>query len=122
MNYLYQLEGFYVGSRPLDFSRSVAPTLDESALVETAGIAEPSRWTAAYGPAPLATTRTGVPVDWNRNGVIDAEPVVADVNMLDAVCTGAGSVLTGWNDWASLQFAFYDNVNTFAEGIGQPVG
>jgi hypothetical protein len=122
MNYLYQLEGYYVGARPLDYSRSAAPTLDESALVEAAGIAEPSRWTAAYGPAPLATTRTGVPVDWNRNGVIDAAPVVADVNQLDAVCPGAGSVLTGWNDWASLQFAFYDNVNTFAEGIGQPVG
>jgi hypothetical protein len=122
MNYLYQLPGMYVANRPLDFSRSTNPTLDKSALSEAAGVPAAPGWTVAFGPGSLRTSPTGVAIDWNGNGAIDPNPVAADVNNIDAICTGNGTQLTGFDDWANLQFAFYDNPGTFANGIrGQAV-
>jgi hypothetical protein len=119
MNYLYQMQGMYVTSRPIDYSRS-AFTLDESALDETVGVPAAAGWTVAFGPGGLHTAPTGTAIDWNGNGVIDTTPVAADVNQIDALCTGYGSQLAGFDDWSNLHFTFSDNPSTFAEGVRAP--
>jgi hypothetical protein len=119
MSYLYQMQGMYVTSRPIDYSRS-AFSLDEAALDETAGVPAAAGWTVAFGPGSVHTAPAGGPIDWNGNGVIDTTPVAADVNQIDAICTGGGTVLTGYDDWANLHFSFFDNTSTFAEGVRAP--
>ena len=54
------------------YSRGLLPRLDENALDERAGI--------PGFVEPVLGIDFGMPLDWNHNGVIDDEPVQADIN------------------------------------------
>jgi hypothetical protein len=87
MNYQYQFGGIDTdcllgGNGVLDYSRGSRASLDENALLETAGLCN------------------GVDIDWNGNTIIDPGPVVADINNAD----GQLNVLSDWNDWSHLVF------------------
>lgn len=125
MNYLFQMPGQYVPTRPLDYSRSALPVLDETSLVEANGVIGPSNWPTAFGPGSLRTGNAATAKDWNNNGHIDDQRVEADINQIDrsedpaggyAGCSGAGSYFVGLNDWSALDYNFYD-FGSFAEGI-----
>lgn len=86
MNYLYQFPGVdttcdTVGDGVLDYSAGARLSIDENAVVEANGVCP------------------GVPVDFNKNGAIDASPYVRDLNQ-----NFNYRVLTDFNDWANLNF------------------
>jgi uncharacterized delta-60 repeat protein len=101
--------------RPLDYSRSKLPTLDEADLSEPAGFGTLSAPTA-FGPAPARVTAGG-PVDLNRDGDTSDTGVAADVNNIGGSCGDgdAQKVLVGHDDWANLDYAF-QNSESFADG------
>jgi hypothetical protein len=87
MNYEYQFPGVDTnctvpGDGLLNFSTGSRATLTESALVETDGIC------------------SGVDIDWNSNGIIDASPIVRDINQ-DGLSNGVHS---DHDDWGSLYY------------------
>jgi hypothetical protein len=88
----------------LDYSRTALPTLDESHLDETKGIQGPSGvWTLAgpKGKARVVSETGAVNWDNDRDGGTQTD-VPADVNF-DGT---SNQVLTGYNDWANLQYNF----------------
>lgn len=87
MNYQYQFPGVDTdcmqgGDGRTDYSRNQRITLNENALLETAGIC------GASGPG----------YDWNNNGAINSEALQIDINS-----DGQYSTLTDYDDWANLK-------------------
>ena len=108
MNYALQVPSFVPG-RPLDYSRSVLPTLFEGALVEAAGIGGPSGQSTVFAKTnqdPQIAPASG-PIDWNRDGDT-LDTVSANINNLTLVCpaTPANETLLGAEDWSDLVYSF----------------
>jgi hypothetical protein len=104
MNYSFQTRGLLNADDPanwiLDYSRAALPSLDESALDESQAVCPdpdcPALLTTwllvdAAGEDDRQFADTRAAIDWNGNGVIDAESVAQDVNSgNDAYCVGDG--------------------------------
>jgi hypothetical protein len=113
MNYAFQFSNF-VGTRPLDYSRSVLNTLIEAtgspavgALNEGAGVSAstPTGLKTVYGPpSPIKVRTTGQPFDWNRNLYYYDTGVNADINYLGITgCLASPSTsMNGFQDWNNL--------------------
>jgi hypothetical protein len=111
MSYLNSL-GQLVSNAPLDYSRSALATLNKGNLDEPNGISQsdPPGLTTIYGPrgsmqGPRLTS-TGVPVDWNFNGVTTDTGVNSDITGGFGCGTpGPGPTLNGFNDWNALVYS-----------------
>jgi hypothetical protein len=103
--------------RPLDYSRSALPTLDEDDLSEPAGIGGPAGAFTAIGPPPMFEVPASIPLDWNENGFPTDLHVHRDINNRGpgSGCEGAGKVLTGFDDWSHIHYGFRDTAD-FADG------
>jgi hypothetical protein len=120
MSYTRQNTGSYISRRPLDYSRSKLPTLNEGALDERAGVGVlgPSLLLTAHGPGGVRESYAAGPIDWDymRLG-IQSVPVSADVNDLGTSgCSGDGDVLIGFDDWANVDLAFQATAD-FSDGV-----
>lgn len=98
MNYRFQFPGVdttcdALGDNVLDFSTGERITLDETSLLESAGVCG------------------NVAIDWNFNGIIDNQPISQDINNLD----GMLSTLEDFNDWANLVYDFAPAFGRFAQ-------
>jgi CSLREA domain-containing protein len=122
MNYLFQMRG-RVNDRPLDYSRFALPPLNESALVESAGIAARAdaltrsrvgalwphtgfyRAGAGAGTCDLHTAASTGAIDWD--GTV---PVLAESLLIhDKTCASqAKGTLTSTEDWPDLRYSFRD--------------
>ncbi len=115
MNYSWQL----ADSRPgwtLDYSRAAMPSLDETALDETAGLGGTLNTITLVGPVPGREAFEVGGVDWNRNNVINTAPVAADANHIYGVdAPSPGDVLFGSEDWSRLIYNFRSSPN-YASG------
>jgi sugar lactone lactonase YvrE len=131
MNYAFMgdwLNFFVAGyQRPLDFSRSILPVLDENNLNETDGVGAttPPGLYTYYHPTTDPTVAsvislTGVPIDWNNNGTTNDTGVVANVNCSPFGCDAPGQKVVGYDDWSALQFSF--RTGPFLNAIIPPVG
>jgi len=97
MNYRFQFPGVdnscdALGDNVLDYSSGEYITLDESSLLEPAGVCG------------------SVAIDWNTNGVIESGPISQDINNFD----GFLSVLQDFDDWANLVYDFSPAIGAFA--------
>ena len=117
-------------TRPLDFSRLLMPPLDETALSEFDGTSlAVANLKIAYGPAggivrPAIVT-AGPLIDWNRSGTVSGpgQTVASDINKTTGSATNPsggcpvspGEVLTGFDDYAHLEFNFRASTD-YAEG------
>lgn len=106
MNYSFQMRG--IGGytrRPLDFSRSNLPLLDEQRLSERRGIEGPANRRTIYGVngrLHRAVPADG-PIDWNDNREIDGGGVRSNINRIPELgCRGAGQPLTSYDDWEAI--------------------
>jgi hypothetical protein len=114
MSYLYSL-GDTVRNAPLDYSRSILPSLNKGSLLEQNGLGQstPPGLPAIYGPTPppqgpgFKNAGSGA-IDWNWNGAINPQPVSSDINGGLNCGTpgppGATGVLNGFNDWNSILY------------------
>ena len=144
MNYMFQYPDF-VSDRPLDFSPAALGTLTEGTNVlegnglgafaqfpflngETTLHSAPGFVTALKAKLgdhiePLPTGNVvdyGQGVDWNNNGSSADSLLLPDVNKIgQAGCTGEGTVLVGYNDWANLKYNARASIDF---GSGVPVG
>jgi hypothetical protein len=103
MNYFYQMRGLRLGGADghFDYSSTAAATLDESQLDEPLGIVGliPSAGARYFCNSAQQIINTAAdPIDWNCDG--DA----TDLNVAEDVNNGAGTTLTGYNDWAHIRF------------------
>jgi parallel beta-helix repeat protein len=131
MNYAFQFAD-PVADRPLDYSRTALPTLDEiSGLSETAGVgqATPTSWRTVYGPVTGVSPFTSVivtagplsllsnPIDWNRDGSTSGAPSLA-VHYIPTLGCDDSSLrqLVGYNDWASMALNFKGS-SFFSDGL-----
>jgi peptidoglycan hydrolase-like protein with peptidoglycan-binding domain len=111
MSHVRQMS-IFLGTRPLDYSRSTLFQLDERALDENNGVSTstPPGLLTVYGPSPPNNgikNNTGIPLDWNRDGdTVDTVP--ADINFIKSVpdCNpnaggnnSTSQVLNGFDDW-----------------------
>lgn len=104
MSYTRQFSSL-IGDRPLDYSRSALPSLNEASLDENIGIgtSTPPGLRTIYGPAPVVITTAGNPEDWNRDGdTIDTG--LSDINLLDSCNPSPSQVLNGFDDWNNLLY------------------
>ena len=104
MGYTRQFSSL-IGDRPLDYSRSALPSLNEASLDENLGIgtSTPLGLRTIYGPAPVIITTAGNPEDWNRDGdTIDTG--LSDINLLDSCNPSPNQVLNGFDDWNNLLY------------------
>jgi hypothetical protein len=104
MSYTRQFSSL-IGDRPLDYSRSALPSLNEANLDENIGIgtSTPLGLRTIYGPAPVVITTAGNPEDWNRDGdTIDTG--LSDINLLDSCNPSPSQVLNGFDDWNNLLY------------------
>jgi hypothetical protein len=117
MSYVRQINNNPIMGRPLDYSPSLLPPLNETNLGEAAGVGGPAGQVTAYGPgAPLVAPADGA-IDWNRDGDKVDVGVAADINNIPGSgCNGSGNMLVGQNDWLSLLYDF-KNTTDFADGI-----
>lgn len=118
MSYSFQFSNL-VGTRPLDYSRSVLGELNEAHLNEGYGVSAstPTGLKTIYGPSspgPLKVRTTGQPFDWNRNGYYYDPDVSSNINELGiSDCNYQTiSTLSGYDDWSNLKF--------WGTGITQP--
>jgi uncharacterized repeat protein (TIGR01451 family) len=117
MTYTRQINGAPISGRPLDYSRSALPTLDEASLSEPAGVAGPVGDQTAYGPPPRQVAPADGPIDWNRDSDTGDSGVSADINNVGiGGCAGTGTVLQGHDDWANLRYDF-QNSGDFVDGV-----
>ena len=124
MNYTWTVPGFVASTNPywqswiLDYSNAVWPTLDESNLIEAAGIGGHVVDSVPVGPlAPAArlVLENGV-VDWNADGFLTPFPVQANVNQVPPnAASPANQLLVGYNDWVSL--VYFNNSPNFGSGV-----
>jgi hypothetical protein len=124
----------------LGYSRGLLPPLDENALDERVGI--------PGFVEPAFHIDFGIPLDWNHNGVIDSEPVRADVNNLlvwDGLSPrlqpliaslyrlypgfaqrcpvdGHTTVLEDYDDWGYIERNLYKQVGPLPEPFALPPG
>jgi DNA-binding beta-propeller fold protein YncE len=112
----------------LDYSAEALAPLDEDALNENAGIGLDPMGPDGNGTdftfwsndgTTIDTERGDRPIDWNGDGAID-DPVAANINGFpaDGCEGGAGTDLTGHDDWANLTYGFRSSPNF---GIGARV-
>jgi hypothetical protein len=120
MSYTRQFSSL-IGDRPLDYSRSLIPSLNEANLNENNGIgaSTPLELRTIYGPSPVVLTIAANPEDWNRDGDTLDNPVSSDVNFLDGCSTSPNQILNGHNDWNNLVY-----ISTPAPGmsLGTDIG
>lgn len=120
MSYTRQNTGAYVSRRPLDYSRTALPTLNEGALDERAGIgiAGPTSLVTAHGPYAARQSSAAGSIDWNFAILgIQSSPVSADINNLgDTTCPGDGDILIGYDDWAHVSLEFQATAD-FSDGV-----
>jgi hypothetical protein len=115
MNYAYQFNN-YVVARPIDYSRQVLATLDETALVEQDGVgpnAPTNGAELAFGPFPVTRALAAGPINWDRDpdGVISTTPLPTSVDLDNFEINGCGgffTVLEGSEDWNRLHYTVYD--------------
>jgi hypothetical protein len=107
MSYARQFSSL-IGNRPLDYSQSSLAQLNEAGLGEPNGISQstPPGLTTVFGPASIHFTNTGIPVDWNNNGVTTDTSVNSDIDNLGfSGCSwSANEILNGQDDWQSLKY------------------
>jgi hypothetical protein len=116
-----------IPDRPLDYSRSVLPTLDEADLNEPAGIEAGATDKTVYFVDTngdgyndrFARSAGNVPIDWNWDGDTADGHAGADLNSLIKGFDAHGDpewrydgpdsalqVMKGFNDWENIQYAF----------------
>ena len=136
MSYARQFDNNPVNGRPLDYSGAALRSLNESGLLEQQGISGPALLTV-YGPPSAAAPPVVLPaqavltpggwvvvtpgdqrIDWDRDGLPDNTAVSADINNFPMFGCGAsgGQQLTGYDDWANLQYNFRESAD-FADGV-----
>jgi hypothetical protein len=129
MNYDFQFK-HKISDRPLDYSPCALPQtppheLDEEQLIESNGIGTscPSGLkTYVPCPSPPLITLTDVPIDWNRNNIIENAPINQDINCnLDRVGgqpTGDPiHKLKGHDDWKSIADILKTTVGPFSNSV-----
>lgn len=125
MSYSRQFSSL-ISNRPIDYSQSVLPTLNENSLSESAGVgaSTPPGLTTVYGPPSPLERITGQAFDWNRDGDTTDTGVIADINYLGAFgnptvfCPSSPvETLNGYNDWANLDYNFRLS-SAFGDGAG----
>ena len=59
-------------------------------------------------PTPVNITLTNVPIDWNRNGIIDNAPVNQDINCNLDLDPNSAPIhkLRGHDDWKSIGISY----------------
>jgi hypothetical protein len=118
MSYARQIDNFFIFGRPLDYSRSALPPLNENSLVESSGIGGSAGDFTAFGPPPTQNNvNASGAIDWNLNGVT-TDTVSRDINNLGIGGCGAsaGQTLNGYDDWANLGYNFRKGFD-FADGV-----
>ena len=113
MNFHWQLPTQNTGWG-LDFSRDELPPLDESNLLESAGLGFPvgsihdsEEHLVHVGPAFMQRVPLVGPADYNGDGDTSDSGLTVDLNN-----DGTIGQLAGHNDWENLQFAFRDLGNS----------
>ena len=111
MSYAFQMNNTLLINRPLDYSRSQLPSLNEGNLSEPAGIgaSTPPGLRTIYGPPVPVIDFTGIPLDWNRDGDLSDNGVTANLNNVAPQVGGCSSttatgvpiinILDGNDDW-----------------------
>ena len=128
MNYNFQIiplkkaGGFLgIGIPFIDYSRAELPPLNESHLNEHVGISDDNIVTIWKR---LGSGVGNQPLDWNGNSRIESD-VNADLNHFntfrgsDCKASPNQPALTGYNDWANLDYTFTDNLANYLDGIGR---
>ncbi|MDP1662012.1 MAG: GC-type dockerin domain-anchored protein [Phycisphaerales bacterium] len=111
MNYSWQLN-YHIPGWTLDYSRQTRPTLFELALFEGLGLGGLPSSSVLVGPVPAARLAEGGPVDLDRDGQLDVDPVAVDINHVSAQYDPSpGEVLEGSEDWTRLRFNFRNSRN-----------
>lgn len=113
MNYAFEFPN-PVPDRPLDYSRLSLATLNEASLNESSGISQsiPPGLTTIYGPGDYRFTKTGTPVNWNRDpdSNLNDTGVKADITFLknyeDCNKKSPREVLKGFDDWSHLTYDY----------------
>ena len=126
MSYSFEFTN-YVANRPLDYSRSILPTLIENSLNEPLGTgnSSPSGLSTVYGPTTPLVKQTGTNFDWNRDGDGGQDNPAnpwQDINALgvsDCPTSPTAETLNGKNDWNSLTYIF-QNWASGQDGGGFP--
>jgi hypothetical protein len=104
MNYMFQTNGMLRVDDPaaiiIDYSQRLLPTLDETALDESLVLcvdADCPPLITAWDRNDLTNTidfaDTTMPIDWNFDGAIDDNPIMADINQ-----GNTGKCVNGGND------------------------
>jgi hypothetical protein len=127
MNYLFQFDSL-VPNRPLDYSRTILSTLDESNLTELNGVgvdyvsAYFGGWlfTGHKDPSQNKTVPSLLrPIDWDGDHHYN-QSVQANVNDCTDINIGYSSppneLLNGSNDWDNIILPF-QNLPKFADGV-----
>lgn len=126
MNYSRQFSNL-VPDRAIDYSRENLPALFETGLDEPEGVGSSrSSDSVAFGPDVARTSPASGGIDWNGDSDASDADVESNVNFIaglgggcedeeDTVQDDTGIVLTGHNDWSSLQFGFQASAS-FADG------
>lgn len=115
MNYAFQFPDLNP-NRPLDYSRTKLPDLDEGHLNENKGIGAEvtgqmlmTVFSNRWGNSSILSAGF-TPIDWNQNGNATEPDVSANINNFRD--WGAGSpgdeILTGYDDWQNLVYNFRD--------------
>lgn len=124
MNYFFQVQGLFnvnTGNQFVDFSRSVLPTLDESALTEATGIGGSLLQTAWCDPSNTMRGGPGNgPLDWDQSGGGTTPGITPGTVGVDIASVGSGGgtccqdmngtinspndTLSGFADWQNLKF------------------
>ena len=105
MNYAWS----FAWDRPgwiLDYSTNTLSQLDESSLIEAAGVGAGYNAIMIYGPNPSFFGFMSGPVDWNRNRDIDPGLFAADINAIEPGVSNPGDKLDGAEDWSRLVYNF----------------
>jgi hypothetical protein len=126
MNYAFQYDNVWVQGRRLDYSRKALLTLDKSHLDETVGIGGSAGDKTAYGPPFLkqgySTVHTSVDasgaIDWDGFGLSNDVSVPALNQFPQGLCSAAGTVLKGFDDWSNLLYEFRTTID-FADSVHQ---
>jgi uncharacterized repeat protein (TIGR01451 family) len=125
MNYTRQFNEFATlgqqrTNRPLNYSPTALPPLNETSLVEANGISGPSGQRILFGSgggAP-AIGRSSGPVDWNQTGG-NNQTIAVDINWVNTIGTcnfaSAGQTLQGFDDWSNLIYQFQGSQD-FSDG------
>lgn len=119
MNYRYQFNGILrtSGESLIDYSRQALNTLDESQLDERVGLGsnDPNlEFTFMDATCTPRRAKASGPVDWSGQGTLDSI-VTADLNPQEDPSGNCGdvsnSVMLGHEDWSTLDYGFYDQMN-----------